>query len=519
MHGVGGGRGETQDRARVHVVVVNVVGRVRRERGRFRGGEDWRKSGGGRSPWRRLCRECRGGRFHEWGTHLRAGRASGAGEGVSKVRYRGSGRGGTVGGIRGGVGHQSAMVVTCGPLPAAPGPSRVTARIYTPSGGWGLPTIDPDSLEAIALLRFADIPFCVYPGALPSPRSHGRPGPAGRERAPDPVHDRRIERVRHVHHGPLRARVVARALPQRQGLRRHLPHAALQGDGVPAQPRAALSPAAAAVRAAGRGHRARRAVDAARRPQPLLFPGRAVRAGRDRVWLPRATAVHPAAARRWPQTLSRLSAACSSSTSGATASASWASWTATACSRRGENMSRTRRGTPRLTSRARATRPSGRRKAKPRTNGQDGTSTLCGGRSGCPRRTSCSATKSSLTANKMKPTRRPLLARGSADNAHVRHAAAPAARLRLDLLHTRRTTRNVMNLIIDLIHQLRRPLRPALEHGDHIGDPPRRQHISPDGADNLDAALPLIHPSPDQAGVHDVQHDVLDLNVSPQVRM
>ncbi|CDF38696.1 unnamed protein product [Chondrus crispus] len=112
----------------------------------------------------------------------------------------------------------------------------------------------------------------------------------------------------------------------------------------------------------------------------------------------------------------------------------------------------------------------------------------------------------------MKPTRRPLLARGSADNAHVRHAAAPAARLRLDLLHTRRTTRNVMNLIIDLIHQLRRPRRPALEHGDHIGDPPRRQHISPDGADNLDAALPLIHPSPDQAGVHDVQHDVLDLS-------
>lgn len=49
-----------------------------------------------------------------------------------------------------------------------PGPSRVTARIYTPSGGWGLPTIDPDSLAAIALLRFADIPFSVSPGASPS---------------------------------------------------------------------------------------------------------------------------------------------------------------------------------------------------------------------------------------------------------------------------------------------------------------------------------------------------------------
>lgn len=41
----------------------------------------------------------------------------------------------------------------------------VHARIYTESGGWGLPTIDADGLAAIALLRFADIPFSISQGA------------------------------------------------------------------------------------------------------------------------------------------------------------------------------------------------------------------------------------------------------------------------------------------------------------------------------------------------------------------
>lgn len=42
---------------------------------------------------------------------------------------------------------------------------NVTARIYTDSGGWGLPTIDAAGLAAIALLRFADIPFSLSTGA------------------------------------------------------------------------------------------------------------------------------------------------------------------------------------------------------------------------------------------------------------------------------------------------------------------------------------------------------------------
>lgn len=44
----------------------------------------------------------------------------------------------------------------------------VTARLFTECGGWGLPTIDADGLAAIALLRFADIPFSVSTGASPS---------------------------------------------------------------------------------------------------------------------------------------------------------------------------------------------------------------------------------------------------------------------------------------------------------------------------------------------------------------
>lgn len=49
-----------------------------------------------------------------------------------------------------------------------PGSASVTARLFTESGGWGLPTIDADGLAAIALLRFADIPFSVSTGASPS---------------------------------------------------------------------------------------------------------------------------------------------------------------------------------------------------------------------------------------------------------------------------------------------------------------------------------------------------------------
>lgn len=44
----------------------------------------------------------------------------------------------------------------------------VTARLYTESGGWGLPTIDADGLAALALLRFSDIPFSLTTGASPS---------------------------------------------------------------------------------------------------------------------------------------------------------------------------------------------------------------------------------------------------------------------------------------------------------------------------------------------------------------
>lgn len=46
--------------------------------------------------------------------------------------------------------------------------SGVTARIYTESGGWGLPTIDPDALASMALLQFASIPFSICPGASPA---------------------------------------------------------------------------------------------------------------------------------------------------------------------------------------------------------------------------------------------------------------------------------------------------------------------------------------------------------------
>lgn len=46
--------------------------------------------------------------------------------------------------------------------------SGVTARIFTESGGWGLPTIDADALASLALLRFANIPFSICPGASPA---------------------------------------------------------------------------------------------------------------------------------------------------------------------------------------------------------------------------------------------------------------------------------------------------------------------------------------------------------------
>lgn len=42
---------------------------------------------------------------------------------------------------------------------------KTFARLFTESGGWGLPTIDADGLAAIALLRFCDIPFAITPGA------------------------------------------------------------------------------------------------------------------------------------------------------------------------------------------------------------------------------------------------------------------------------------------------------------------------------------------------------------------
>ncbi|PXF44786.1 Metaxin-1 [Gracilariopsis chorda] len=42
---------------------------------------------------------------------------------------------------------------------------NVTARIYTESGGWALPTIDADGLAAIALLRFCNINFSLSTGA------------------------------------------------------------------------------------------------------------------------------------------------------------------------------------------------------------------------------------------------------------------------------------------------------------------------------------------------------------------
>lgn len=46
--------------------------------------------------------------------------------------------------------------------------SGITARLYTDSGGWGLPTIDADGLAALALLRFSNIPFSICSDASPS---------------------------------------------------------------------------------------------------------------------------------------------------------------------------------------------------------------------------------------------------------------------------------------------------------------------------------------------------------------
>lgn len=39
------------------------------------------------------------------------------------------------------------------------------ANVYTELGGWGMPTVDAEGLAALALLRFADLPFTVAPGA------------------------------------------------------------------------------------------------------------------------------------------------------------------------------------------------------------------------------------------------------------------------------------------------------------------------------------------------------------------
>lgn len=39
------------------------------------------------------------------------------------------------------------------------------ANVYTELGGWGMPTIDAEGLAALALLRFADVPFTVTTGA------------------------------------------------------------------------------------------------------------------------------------------------------------------------------------------------------------------------------------------------------------------------------------------------------------------------------------------------------------------
>lgn len=39
------------------------------------------------------------------------------------------------------------------------------ANVYTELGGWGMPTIDAEGLAALALLRFADVPFTVTSGA------------------------------------------------------------------------------------------------------------------------------------------------------------------------------------------------------------------------------------------------------------------------------------------------------------------------------------------------------------------
>eukprot|EP00177_Eucheuma_denticulatum_P001327 GFKZ01002408.1.p1 GENE.GFKZ01002408.1~~GFKZ01002408.1.p1 ORF type:complete len:379 (-),score=59.90 GFKZ01002408.1:1318-2301(-) len=51
---------------------------------------------------------------------------------------------------------------------STPPPNAITARVHTEMGGWGLPTIDADGLAAIALLRFANIPFSINQGASPS---------------------------------------------------------------------------------------------------------------------------------------------------------------------------------------------------------------------------------------------------------------------------------------------------------------------------------------------------------------
>jgi hypothetical protein len=63
---------------------------------------------------------------------------------------------------------------------------QVSARLYTGTGGWGLPTIDPDALSAHALLRFTNIPYSAVaaPSSIAEPpvtvfaRSPSSPGPS-----------------------------------------------------------------------------------------------------------------------------------------------------------------------------------------------------------------------------------------------------------------------------------------------------------------------------------------------------
>jgi metaxin len=53
----------------------------------------------------------------------------------------------------------ASRIACCCAMSSSSRRGRVTARLYTGSGGWGLPTIDADGLSAHALLQFASIPY------------------------------------------------------------------------------------------------------------------------------------------------------------------------------------------------------------------------------------------------------------------------------------------------------------------------------------------------------------------------